>query len=97
MDEAIRAELQRLHDEEERQNNRLKELEMGIREIRDISISVGKLAVSVEAIAREVHKQGERLESIEKKPLTTYDAYKTAAVTALIGLIVGYMVNFILR
>ena len=40
MDEAIKVELQRLHDEEGRQNHRLNDLEQAVKELSDLVLNI---------------------------------------------------------
>lgn len=81
----------RMEDENNRQNKRLAECEERIKAIGDIVRSLDKLTVSVETMACELKKQGERLEKIEKEPAdnwkkVTWEVIKYAVVLAL-GLI----------
>ena len=68
MDEAIKSEFQRLHDEEGRQNHRLSDLEQAVKELSDLVLNIQRLTISVESLTKEVQRQGERLEVIEQKP-----------------------------
>ena len=44
MDEAVKAELARLRDEDNRQNHRIDDLEQSVKAIQDLTISVHALA-----------------------------------------------------
>lgn len=50
------------------QNKRLDALEENVKQIQSLTISVEKMAVSIEQMTKELSKQGERLEAIEKEP-----------------------------
>ena len=47
MDEAVKAELARLRDEDNRQNHRIDDLEQSVKAIQDLTISVHALAQSL--------------------------------------------------
>ena len=58
----------RIEAENDRQNKRIELLEETTRQISDLTISVEKMAMSMEAMVAEQAKQGERLELLEKEP-----------------------------
>ena len=58
----------RIDEENTRQNKRLSELESTVKEIQRLSIAVEKMAVSMEAMTKELSEQGDRLEKIETEP-----------------------------
>ena len=64
----------RVDEENTRQNHRLAELESTVKEIQRLSIAVEKMAVSLQAMTKELEEQGDRLEKIEKEPA---DKWKT--------------------
>lgn len=49
MDEAVKAELARLRDEDNRQNHRIDDLEQSVKGIQDLTISVHALAQDMPA------------------------------------------------
>ena len=78
----------RMEEEDNRQNKRLEECEQRIRAVGEIVRSLDRLTVSVEQMAVEVQKQGERLENIEKEPAdnwkkATWEVIKYVIVLAL--------------
>lgn len=78
----------RMEDENHRQNKRIEECEQRIRAVGEIVRSLDRLTVSVEQMAIEVQKQGERLENIEKEPAdkwkkATWEVIKYVIVLAL--------------
>ena len=75
----------RIDAENERQNRRLSELESTVKEINRLTVSVEKMAVSMEAMAAEQKRQGERLTEIEQKPVKRYDAIITGIIGAIVG------------
>ena len=87
--EVIHAEIERLHDEEDRQNHRISELEQTIKQINDLVLSVQRISISLETLTKEVQKQGARLEKIEQAPLDRISSAKQTAVNTLIGVVIG--------
>lgn len=89
----------RIDDENRRQNHRINEMEKTIKHLSDLTVSVEKMAVSVENMARELVKQGDRLDAIETRPLKDLGSFKggiIGAIASAIGCgIVGYIVLII--
>jgi hypothetical protein len=75
----------RIEDENDRQNKRLDALEVAVKEMTRLTVAVEKMAVSIEGMAAEQKRQGERLTAIEEKPAKRWDA----VITGIIGAIVG--------
>ena len=50
------------------QNKRLDALEENVKQIQALTISVREMAVNIGQMTKELSKQGERLEAIEKEP-----------------------------
>ena len=50
------------------QNRRLDVLEENVKQIQALTISVREMAVNIGQMTKELSKQGERLEAIEKEP-----------------------------
>ena len=89
MDEAIKSEFQRLHDEEGRQNHRLSDLEQAVKELSDLVLNIQRLTISVESLTKEVQRQGERLEVIEQKPAQNWNTMTRTIFTTIISAIAG--------
>ena len=68
MDEVVKAEFNRIQDEDKRQNRRIENLERNIEIIQKIAISVEKLAVNMESMVKEQESQGARLQKLEAEP-----------------------------
>jgi len=78
----------RIDAENDRQNHRLEKLEDSVAEIQRLTIAVEKMAISTESMAKEIQRQGERLDAIEKEPAdnwkkVTWEILKYAIVLAL--------------
>lgn len=80
-DEAMR----RIDAEEKRQNERLRLLEDNYTQLTDLTVSVQKIALSIEQMQKELTKQGERLEKIESEPGENWKKAVWIVLAALIG------------
>lgn len=96
MDEAIKSELERLHDEENRQNRRIELLEKNVESQHSLAISVEKLAVNMEHMVKEqkdqgerISRQGERLDKLEDAPAEQWKDVKKTALNTLVGALIG--------
>lgn len=83
--------VRRMEDERKRTNHRLEDLEEGLRQIQDLTASVEKLALSVESMAKSQGKQEERLETLEGRDGEMWRKVTGYVVTAVIGIVVGYI------
>lgn len=85
------SEHERLEDEDRRQNKRLDILEETVKQVASISTSVEKLATNMENMLKEQVSQGKRLETLESRDGDMWRKAVGYAVTAVIGIIVGYI------
>lgn len=85
------AENKRLEDENNRQNRRLEVLEENVKQVAAISTSVEKLALNMENMLKEQVTQGKRLETLENRDGDMWRKAVAYAVTAIIGIILGYI------
>lgn len=97
MDEAVREAIERIHDEDKRQNNRIDELERVTKALQDITCSVQELAINMKHMAEEQAKQGQKLDQLENAPLDNLKAAKTSAVSTVVGIIVGALATGIIQ
>ena len=58
----------RMEDENRRQNHRIDNLENSVKAFGEIANSVNRLATNMETMTTELSRQGERLETLERKP-----------------------------
>lgn len=97
MSEITRAEydiaVKRIEDEEHRQNKRLDMLEESLKKLNDLTLTVGKMAVSLESMAKELEKQGRRLEDIEKTPVGRWNTLISALIGAVVAAAVAYFLH----
>ncbi len=85
----------RIDAEDNRQNKRLERLEESMAMIQNLTVSVERMAVSIEGLAKEVGKQGERLTAIEEKPAKNWEKAVWAISGAFIAGIVAYILKVI--
>lgn len=81
----------RLEEENRRQDKRIELLEDNMRELNQLTASVGKLASSIESMVKEQEKQGRRLETLEDRDGAMWRKVVAYGVTALVGIFVGYV------
>ena len=81
----------RMEEEHHRQNQRIKLMEENLNQIQSLTISVEKMAFSVESMAKELCNQGERLETLESRDGEMWRKVVGYAATTIVGIIVGYI------
>jgi predicted nucleic acid-binding Zn-ribbon protein len=79
----------RIEDESNRINHRLTDLEDAVKEMTRLTVSVEKMAVSLESMAEEQKKQGSRLDAIEEKPAKRWDTVISGIISGVIGILIG--------
>ena len=80
-----------IEEENKRQDRRLELLEDNMRELNQLTASVGKLASSIESMVKEQEKQGRRLETLEDRDGAMWRKIVAYGATALIGIFIGYI------
>ena len=83
----------RLEEENKRQDKRIELLEENVRELSQLTNSVGKLATSVESMVKEQEKQGKRLETLEGRDGEMWRKVMGYIATAVAGIIIGFVFN----
>ena len=81
----------RQDDENKRQNRRIETLEETVRQIGALTTSVEKLALSMESMMKEQAQQGERLKTLEGRDGEMWRKVTGYIITAVIGIVVGYI------
>lgn len=81
----------RIEQEDHRQNGRIKELEESTKQINALTVSIEKLAQSVESMVREQEAQGKRLVSLESRDGEMWRKVIGYVATAIIGIVVGFI------
>lgn len=86
--------MRRIDDENSRQNHRIGKLEDVVQTINELTASVRELAVSMSSMQKELERQGQRLEIIEKEPA---DKWRTLARTVLTVIVTALITYFLSR
>lgn len=73
----------RMEDENRRQNHRIDNLENSIKAFEEIANSVNRLATNMETMTTELSRQGERLETLERKPGDSWNAVLRSILTGI--------------
>ncbi len=81
----------RMEEEHQRQNKRLELLEENTKQIGDLTVSVGKLAQSIELMVKEQEQQGKRLETLEGRDGEMWRKVVGYGITAAVGLLIGFI------
>lgn len=89
--------VRRIEDEESRQNHRLAELEKTTKEITSLTLSVEKIAMSTEAMAKELNQQGKRLKELEDIPGDNWTSMKSGIINAIAAAVGGGLIAAILN
>ena len=79
----------RMEQEDHRQNRRIEQLEENTKQINALTVSIEKLAQSVESMVREQEAQGKRLVSLESKDGEMWRKVVGYVITAVIGIVLG--------
>ena len=80
----------RMEQEDHRQNRRIEQLEETTKQINALTVSIEKLAQSVESMVREQEAQGKRLVSLESKDGEMWRKVVGYVITAVIGIVLGF-------
>lgn len=81
----------RMEDEHIRQNHRISELEEDVKKTLDLTVSVEKMAVSMQQMLSEIQKQGQRLEVLESRDGERWRSVVGYVITAIIGIVLGFI------
>ncbi len=93
MDEAVKAELERLRDEDHRQNKRIDLLDESVKTIQDLVISVHTLAHDMKGMLEEQKGMGNRLDKLEQEPGNRWRRMGDKILDTAIGVLVGGIVT----
>lgn len=83
----------RMEEEDERQNHRLTDLEEHFKIVTNLVVSTEKLALSMESMAKELARQGAKLNDLEMKPAKRWDLIVSTIITGIAGAVVGIVVG----
>jgi uncharacterized protein HemX len=80
---------QRIADENHRQNERINMLETNYTIVQQLAVQMERLATNMETMAKELTRQGTKLNELEMKPSKRWDLVVTSLITGVVGAIVG--------
>ena len=80
----------RMEDENHRQNRRIELLEGSVQQIGKLASSVEKMATSLQSMVKEQEQQGKRLTALESRDGEMWRKVVTYAITAVVGILVGF-------
>ena len=83
----------RIDEENKRQNERLQSLETNYAIVNQLSIHMERLASNMEAMAKELARQGTKLDDLEMKPAKRWDLIITSIITGIVGALLGMMLK----
>jgi TolA-binding protein len=81
----------RIEEANAEQNRRIVQLETTCQQITSLTVSVQSLAQSIQGMVKEQEKQGKRLEAIEGRDGEMWRKVVGYTVTAVIGIVIGFV------
>lgn len=87
------ATIQRFEDEDRRQNKRLDMLEASLNKLNDLTVTVGRMAMSLETMTKQLERQAQQLTEIEKTPGNRWNTLIGALIGALAAAAVAYLLR----
>lgn len=81
----------RLEEENRRQDKRIELLEENTKRIETLNGTIGKLAANMEGMLKEQLRQGQRLELLESRDGEMWRKVVSYAVTAIVGIVIGFV------
>jgi len=81
----------RLDEENRRQDKRIELLEESTQKIGSLTVSVEKLAQSIQLMVKEQERQGKRLETLESRDGEMWRKVVGYAITTVVGLVIGFI------
>lgn len=81
----------RIEEANHRQDRRIGLLEESVQQVNDLTVSVGKLASSIETMVKEQERQGKRLETLESQDGEMWRKVAGYIITAITGIVIGFI------
>ena len=81
----------RIEERDKRQDRRIELLEENTRQIGALTVSVEKLAQSIEVMCKEQEQQGQRLQTLESRDGEMWRKVVGYVITAIMGIVVGFV------
>ena len=85
------AEISGLKAEDARQNDRIEQLEDTVLQINSLTVSVEKLAVSMDGMLRELTEQSERMKKLEGRDGENWKKIVSGLITGIVGGLVVFV------
>ena len=85
--------MQRVDDENNRQNHRIDKLESAIDKLTELATSVKLLAQNMSDMKTELQRQGKRLEEIEQEPAEKWRKLTWLIITGVAGAALGFILS----
>ena len=79
--------------EQTRQNKRIEALEVTVRQINDLTLSVQKLAINMEHMLVNQTEQSKRLEELENRDGEKWRSISMYVLTAVVGAVLGFVLK----
>lgn len=81
----------RMEEEDHRQNRRIELLEENVLEIGQLTTTVAKLAMNMESVLDIQRQQDKRIETLESRDGEKWRQVTGYIITAVVGIIIGYV------
>lgn len=85
----------RMEDEHTRINHRVKTMEDTVRELGSLTASVHELATNMKNLIKTMDSQGRRLAELESRDGEKWRKVVGYSITAVIGILIGYVFKMI--
>lgn len=82
-------ELERIRDEDDRQNKRIALIEEDTKAIRRLTTSIEKLVIQMQDMLAEQKEQSKRIQRLEEEPGDAWRELKKKALDTVVGIVVG--------
>lgn len=79
--------------EQVRQNKRIADLEVTVRQINNLTLSVQKLAINMEHMLVNQTEQNKRLEELENRDGEKWRSIPMYVLTAVVGAVIGFVLK----
>jgi len=96
MDGEIKAIIDGIQAEDNRQNHRIDALEGEVRNIHDIASSIKELTLEIKHLREDVQSQSARLDKIENAPLNRLEGAKATAIGTIVSAVIGAIIGAII-
>lgn len=91
MAEDLQIVMERQNAELEDHERRIRSLEKGQDAINRLTLDVAKISVKLDSLTEKLDKLDGKVETLEQKPAKRWDGLITALVSAVVGIIIGWV------